>query len=239
MSDPENYSQSSGAVVVLDALGTKGIWNKMDPQTILDHWKEFISSLFIELNMAKREHLVLTYNHFSDTIIMTITGDEDVRILNFFSSILTAIVDYGITKNIYLRGAISFGTIYKIKQIPGYLDSNNSEMIIGPAIDEAAQYHEKGNWIGVMATPSVNKILMDKSNRHRFVGTFCKYMIPMKEGSVEGWAVPLGPLRGNDLDSFLKMVESKLKEAKESCVIKKWQNTLNFIKHVNNLSNFK
>jgi hypothetical protein len=73
MNYDENYSKYDGAVVVLDALGTKGIWNNIDPQKILNNWKQFVTSLYVPKLIAKSYNLTLTYNHFSDTIIMIIS----------------------------------------------------------------------------------------------------------------------------------------------------------------------
>ena len=64
------------------------------------------------------------------------------------------------------------------------------ERIFGPAIDEAAEFCEKANWIGIMASPLTAEILdraasIDKYSNDLFK-TFIEYNIPINEKNAQG-----------------------------------------------------
>ena len=54
----------------------------------------------------------------------------------------------GILKGVYLRGVISIGKFYQ-----------SQNLIIGPAVDEAAEWYTNIEWIGVSAAPTAHFIL--------------------------------------------------------------------------------
>jgi hypothetical protein len=111
-----------------------------------------------------------------------------------------------------------------MKQILGDSDSKTSEMIIGPAIDDAVQYHDKANWIGIMAVPTLSKILTNEHNAGRTVGTFCKYKIPMKNEQMGEWAVNFCPLGGKDQTDLFWRVCDRLNGSNDSDIRQKWEN---------------
>src|SRR6185503_18250595 len=49
---------------------------------------------------------------------------------------------------IFLRGAISYGDVYA-----------DGDTLVGPAADDAAEWYDKADWIGVCLTPAANYAL--------------------------------------------------------------------------------
>ncbi len=94
---------------------------------------------------------------FSDTIIIALYPEVG---LEAFDSILLHIMGYvlivlfrmAFLKTIYLRGTISVGTFYLLKK-------SNKLMLIGPAVNEAAESYESTNWIGISTSPSASLTL--------------------------------------------------------------------------------
>ncbi len=89
-----------------------------------------------------------------------------------------------ITRGIYLRGVISIGKYYE-----------SAAAIIGPAVDEAAEWYTGTEWIGVSAAPTAHFILeklvevggqMEEEVKRFFV----RYNIPAKTNTLErGWGL--------------------------------------------------
>lgn len=110
--------------------------------------------------------------------------------------------------------------------------------MVGPAVDEAAQYHELAQWIGVSATPSVHHILSniigDPDPRELFV----KWDLPLKIGvEKNAWVVNWlseSKVKSKDMMAeklFGKVREIILKEAQTTDIVNalKWRNTQEFV----------
>lgn len=220
-----------GVIVILDALGSKGIWKSSDIKEVLEIWEIFIQKIEETLlRFTKKEKVDFSINAFSDTIILTFKNAEPKKLLKIGSRAVRYILSLGVPTRIFLRGTISIG---KFKQ--------SSKMILGPAIDEAAERYEKDDWIGVSATPSVYSYLV------RFKGTqnwfknfdFIEYKIPRKGGSVGGWAVLLDYTFKFDkkhieknfpgCKTLLDCVHFQLENSNDPSGAEKWKNTLDFI----------
>ena len=107
--------------------------------------------------------------------------------------------------------------------------------ILGPAIDEAAEYYNLQQWIGISASPSVHKIL-DKIDLSKLLlggnSIYVKYDIPLKT-SIEknGWAINWSAYDTIMLktSAIAKIVKNHLENARTIPIIFKWRNTLDFL----------
>lgn len=144
---------NKGIVTFLDVLGWKGLWQSN--KEAVTHLKEIV-----RITKKKAFEIVKTYNDkerakdvrykdikikvlsISDTIVF-LTDTEDRMALSFHAQLCSWLLEYAISKKIPLRGAISYGD---------FIESEN--IMLGPAIDEAAAWHESTDWIGVILTPS-------------------------------------------------------------------------------------
>jgi len=214
----DEFSEEYGTVIFLDSLGTKGIWKGKDPKTVLKNWKEFIDSIDLDKKIANKQGLKLSRRAFSDTIILTLTGGEKNEIIKESVEMLSSLITYGITKNINLRGAMSIGKFYI-----------SDKMILGPAADEASMYYEIANWVGVIATPSLESVLLRMEKNKKAVPLFCKYDIPLHNGKRQGWAIDLLARHSTSEGSLIELIHNKLEDSDDPTGAEKWKNTLEFL----------
>ena len=186
-----NYGSTAqkGVVVFLDALGTKTVWSRNEPSKYIKAWENVIRSIkenakvYDEETKDDADFGDLNIIAFSDTIILSLSHNLNKVKENpdlFRSNLLiSAILLYPLYKaiveeGIYLRGVISYGEFYVKKS-----------MIIGPAVEEAAEWHEKPEWFGVSTTPSATygiEFLREKGDLSDAVlnESFIGYPVPMK-----------------------------------------------------------
>jgi hypothetical protein len=146
----------NGAVTFLDVLGWKGKWrdsyeaiselknliNKTDElafrihEDVANKWKKN-PDFSKDLRGASTEIISI-----SDTIVI-LTKGAALPCLEIHAQICKEIIPESIKNGIPLRGATSYGKY-----------SRDGNIMIGPAIDEAASWHESTNWIGVSLTPT-------------------------------------------------------------------------------------
>lgn len=142
-----------GAVTFLDVLGWKGIWNKQGNNpvnnlvTLIREIQEESQNLTSEsqkkLSDSDRGVDIITkVLSISDTIAIFTKGPAHISI-PIHTQVCSKAISSSIMKEIPLRGAISYGRFYIYDNI-----------MVGPAVDEAASWHESINWIGVVLTPS-------------------------------------------------------------------------------------
>jgi hypothetical protein len=179
---------------------------------------------------------------FSDTIIITVTlkkKDENTPVIELDRLVLHAaqlilpMIINGILRGIYLRGVISFGKFYQ-----------SDTAIIGPAVDEAAEWYTNIEWIGVSAAPTAYFILEKLAEIGQDVAVegkkfFIKYDIPTKANTTEkGWAVNWPNLFSNFLSppggmSAKALILNRFGEKPVSVsAMPKFHNTLKFIDHI-------
>ncbi|PEQ97743.1 MULTISPECIES: hypothetical protein [Bacillus cereus group] len=160
-----------GAVSFLDVLGWKGIW-KDDPNSIeklqglineVRKKADEITTALTEVNPRLRG-VATEVLSISDTIVLFTPTDARTA-LTIHAKICSYIIPESIKNKIPIRGATSYGRYTK--------DGN---IMIGPAIDEAASWHESTNWIGVILAPSGQFEL-----RNEYPGEWTEYKkIPFK-----------------------------------------------------------
>jgi hypothetical protein len=166
-----------GVIAFIDVLGVKGLWARTNPKEFMRSWKQVL-----RLFSASRKAMLKVYGFsgkqtsiraFSDTIIITFTTkDNPVDYILFMGDLLMFPFFGAIDMGIYLRGVINIGE-FEI----------SDTIILGPAIDEAAEWYTKPDWFGISLTPSASfglEQLIDKGVDHSKI--FIEYDIPMKTG---------------------------------------------------------
>jgi hypothetical protein len=154
-----------GALVLADCLGFKGIWNRVDPEKLIDRLKA-IEAEAVSRVMPKYSSSMLSFGAIrfhlrllSDTVVLSIQydaaayakGEEpDERQKNLLVSV--ACESAAVLANMFidndiplaLRGCVSFG--------PHICEGN---FLVGPAIDQAAEYMNEPEGAFIWALPSV------------------------------------------------------------------------------------
>lgn len=146
-----------GIVCMLDALGTKGVWNNQYNDEYIKNIKTIRETLRLEIDKLKEDkniNEIADFNHyiFSDTIILAFQSKDqisnDIRIDILFNKMAILISRFYSTTTqlgVFYRGALSCGSFF--------FEDN---VIFGPAIDEVAEYYEIGNLFTVVCTPTAS-----------------------------------------------------------------------------------
>jgi hypothetical protein len=251
-----NLNKDFGIVILLGVLGTR--------QRVIDNIHEFLTDWNSVLNKLEENILILEHNlsrycgyktgiktkDIYDNIQIfypTVHPHTECLDLNESNSIwsslqhsaelLTNLVRYGITRNIFLRGCISIGHIREYRS--GYYST---------AMIENADLAKSVDMIGVIAgIPAMgilnNKMYISSPRSHHFV----KYRVPIKEPTRK---------RRNEFDRFAllnlnsqssiydnvtdKEIEKKIQEQiqiyyNNASVRKKWENTRSFINYLSHI----
>lgn len=220
-----------GCVVLLDALGTKGIWRRQNPNEIIENWNAVIDSqtrVIIEDDENKK--VITKILAFSDTLIMTKTSDSVEDLFYSVTLDLVTMIPLAMCENIFFRGCISIGKFY-----------SSDKIIIGPAIDEAAQYYELPQWVGVSATPSFFNIIEENPSFQNSTRV-TKWDIPLKHTTEKnGWAInwveftklPImqDNLKRKKLKCFEDIFINQMKKTTDLSASLKIRNTLDFFKN--------
>lgn len=180
-STPRKYE---GIIVLLDALGMKGIWSEKNPIHVLQAWDRVYYAFESAVNniIFPSPNISLQFKAFSDTVIITASDKnflerDPAEFIQFMAHCIIQPFLIGLERNIYLRGVISAGEFYQ-----------SSKMVIGPAVDEAAAVYTSPNWIGVSGTPAVTSLL--RHYRPSSSDALVQYDIPHKCGiEKNGWAL--------------------------------------------------
>ncbi len=144
-----------GCICMLDALGTKGVWNNVDPNIFIKKIKLVIKSAkeifknidLIFQNSPQFSSMKFKVSNFSDTIIITAQQRYNYDNFDYFSflpifaGLIGTIVAHGVLNEVFFRGAISHGE---------FIDRDS--IFVGPAVDDAAIWHERADYIGVLLT---------------------------------------------------------------------------------------
>lgn len=230
-----NVDEYVGAVALLDALGTKGAWRIDIAKTlknwalineVLDHAHE--DSLELVTNKLDFADIEMQKDSFSDTIIITARHKDnkiDGNLLLYISAQLNGVILLGLNYGLLFRGCMSIGKYYRGKQ-----------MVIGPAVDEAANYYQLPNWVGLSATPSAHLALNKSMSVPYLSRNWVRYNIPFKTGyDNNGWALnwPYSVIRGNSEAQIRQAIERGIEEhATDIDVAFKLRNTLDFLTYV-------
>lgn len=150
-------SMKRGAIVLLDVLGTKTRWNKDEEKFLFNEWEQILQFMEKVADTSKEIGMLINIKSLSDTILISFSTDPKITtksenwndhvILKFASSAAAYLLALGLSLNISFRGCIAFGDYYE-----------NERALTGKIMFEAAEYHERAQWIGVSLTPSANLI---------------------------------------------------------------------------------
>ena len=175
-------------ISIVDILGTKGIWTEYT----VDRYFEVIERVKQELEKGKQyfktlpnsEFIEFDFATFSDTLVITLINkgqqydyffDETIE---GFSRLNLGIFQSYLSDSFFLRGCISFGNIEK-----------RGNHFIGPAVDDAAEYFDSQEMIGICLTPKVSLAMKyainwnKKYNDKQIDKYVTEYLTPLKNKS--------------------------------------------------------
>ena len=172
----------TGAVVMIDALGFKGIWNRIDPEKAVAKMRSM--QMKAREGVSLHEHTASSSSAFlSDTIVFGIAPTslfESAGARNASTILLAAfhvldVIGLALQDEPLLsyRGCITFGSFL--------IDGS---FVIGAAVDEAAEHYEQAEGAFVWLAPSaravwdVAKRRLDPPDTH-----IVPYAIPLKGGA--------------------------------------------------------
>ena len=204
MSEVNRATMFKGAVTFLDVVGQVGIWQRRKDaiynlldivDTLQDEAKRLTGqSLMYSKLMGEYRGLDVTTDvkSISDTIVFLTPLGPDLS-LDIHGNLCRKAIILSIENRIPLRGATSFGEFNQEKNV-----------MIGPAVDEAAAWHENIDWFGSILTPSALFL-----NRHTAMDCWKEYDVHCKQGNLKtacaNW-VPLYKKNRSDLcDAFIEM----------------------------------
>jgi hypothetical protein len=249
-------SKDFGIVILLDALGTRQrLLDDIDKfladwDLVLTRLKENIDKLEQELSGHRYRIGIRSKDIFDNiqlfyplddphTEYVDLTGSNSIWwSLQHSAELLTNLIRYAITKNIFLRGCISYGHIQEFRN--GYYSR---------AMVENADLAESFDMIGVIAGISAMWVLNNKayasSPRYRH---FVKYRIPIKEPTRNRRKMfdRLAMVNLNRQGEIFENIDDKEIENKilqqiqlhhnNPKVKTRWENTKAFINYVYNIS---
>lgn len=200
-----------GVVSFLDILGWKGIWERKREAEPLEKLKSLLDDIKLATAIIHEKYLKNTFMkeqkilNISDTIAIFSEIDMGSRIEKDFDTELKRIawdtwwdktrdktldgtkIDLTLlTHAVILSSSISSSIklhipVRGVTCVGNYILDENQ--FLGPAIDEAAEWFDKCDWIGVNLTPSalfsINGEIFNDSNAR---GTWVQYPVPSKKG---------------------------------------------------------
>ena len=114
----------------------------MSADMVFKNWIEIIRQFAESIDKSLR-HLKPYYTMLSDTIIITCECNIS-NINTIFQSLIQPFI-HSIDLDFFLRGTISYGMTFI-----------SPRLILGPAIDDAAEGHNILEWIGIATTPNLS-----------------------------------------------------------------------------------
>jgi hypothetical protein len=125
-----------------------------------------------------------------DTLIVAVYGKNSPREqLREIAQTVTYLMSFGMSKGLFFRGAISYGSWWELD--PPQADSIH---LLGPAVDEAAEWRDQTEWVGCALTPHAG---FEWERPEEFdpddpTAAFIDYPVPVKPGEPNGvlkWAL--------------------------------------------------
>lgn len=245
--DTDMKTERNGYILMLDILGFKDSVSKEHGIRFIEIWESIQKQLKEARDACEKEYcdaeiqISLDFLCLSDTLIIGISITPDDEGLAFLPIVvLNDILDKLFLScienhHIFFRGALSYGR---------YIFDDQHNLVMGQALEEAAEWYEKTEWCGINLTPSAEyyieyiksqPIQKIRPNAKTMVeACVFKYDIPFKEGVdpachyVFLWFSPaLGGGRDADIwNSFLKTMSS-IKHTPKYAM--KYSNTVKFV----------
>lgn len=231
-------NSKTGFVTFLDVLGWKGIYQKRkDATALLEGIVSGATEEFYRKYPDFQDYVKIVL--ISDTILIYSDNEEllkkDIfdnikrRIatnLMIHGYIIKHILEKGASEKIFFRGATSVGE---------FQAGENS--YVGPAIDEAASWHEECDWMGVVLAPSAqiysefvpNEILSKDGFNIR--DYWCEYdKIPLKRKSSLKYALRWNLYRTKE--DIFEIIQASV--PLNPNIADKYLNTLEYMKFLEN-----
>ncbi len=159
-------AQQAGIVTFLDVLGWKGVYDRQsDAITRLKRLVDGVTTL--AERMRGRSHGEIKVQSISDTIaIFTACSETEIsKAIESHGELCQQLIPESIRAGLPMRGATAYGN-FEI----------SDNIFVGRAVDEAASWHEQGNWIGVNLTPSAEFVFPKKEAET----AWATYSVPFK-----------------------------------------------------------
>lgn len=219
-----------GVITFLDVLGWKGVWQRKneaigDLESIVKAIKNKAKTK--ERGIQTTDRIIskeTTVMIVSDTIVLFTEADFDNAKdkIELHGELCAEAIPLSIKKGLPLRGATSFGEVI-------ISDSNN--IFAGKAIDEAASWHEKAEWIGVYLTPSANFLF--SSNLSKF---WIEYTPPLKDKALNYQTHSVVWFSKETIDEFINEVKKDFTQLAPIFpeIVSKFTNTIDYIKEFKN-----
>ena len=230
----EHPQETSGIVSIIDILGTKGSWKGSKPTNIHKNWNKLIHntrSLLGSENSFEDKSTLVT---FSDTMFITVKGKNADDLLCAFSKTIWSVIVESIRMDMPIRGCVSCGKFF--------LQNN---FFTGKAVDEAAQYYQLPQWIGISAAPSAHSVINNMITKSTDLANqyFARHDIPLKNSIEQDAWVVNWPRQCDEhedvadddvLSSIEQTIDRKLGSLTDIDAALKWRNTRKFCSHVHN-----
>ena len=178
-----------GIVVLMDALGVQNA-TISESKHFVNSLKSYADGVFHFLSGYAESADLREYfkkvkpatRTFGDTFLITWAIPNESNIIPYLaaiSSAVSSVVIKGIDQGILFRGAISIGK---------YLESDTT--VIGPAITDAASWHEQANWFGCITTPNCTQRVNAEALELNQILSLKQYNVPLKsQERIELWCV--------------------------------------------------
>jgi hypothetical protein len=117
----------------------------------------------------------------SDTLLVTAWGSESPeKYLPTVASYLRAIFGAALEGGLLLRGAISIGEWVELDP-----PSPDNVLLVGDAIDDAAEWYDKADWMGVALTPRAGFGWASAHPTGKRSDPIVEYPVPLKDRELE------------------------------------------------------
>ena len=161
-------SQQAGIVTFLDVLGWKGVYERQTDA--IERLKRLVDGVKKEAERQRGKiNGDVNVQSISDTIaVFTACSEKEISLaIEIHGKLCQRLIPDSIRAGLPMRGATAYGN-FEI----------SDNIFVGKAVDEAASWHEQGNWIGVNLTPSAEFVFVRNQRRSAWVS----YFVPLKSG---------------------------------------------------------
>ncbi|MEI6072012.1 MAG: hypothetical protein WCS31_09485 [Verrucomicrobiae bacterium] len=224
---PEIDRLSGGVVTFLDVLGWKGVYDRK--RNAIVSLTKLIDGVKLRADASRRGRILnnVDVKSISDTIaIFTYCSESEVvAAIEVHGELCQWLIPASIDAELPVRGATSFGDF-----------ELGENIFVGKAIDEAASWHEQGDWIGVNLSPSAEFAFLSAGKSKAWI----PYSVPIKGSMkwkphcvnwVADWTLPKIKMEG--VRSAFQSMGPILPE-----IAPKFINTLTFIENVTSKQKF-
>lgn len=240
-----NPSSKHGYVMMLDVLGFRDFISKDLGSDFFAIWESIQKSLYDKKEAIEKRlsnQVIIDILCLSDTLIVCVSLSNQLDNANIDDRVLIVILpelinsffQKQLNNKVFFRGAISYGE---------FTFSSEQTIVMGSALDEASEWYEAVDWIGIILTPSaeyavemfLSRLDTEAENKNSILTNFHAYpKIPFKEGIPPVCKYAFCWIDPNmDIDKsranwvLILKIFSELKHSRSFAM--KYKNTLDFI----------